>query len=197
MIGQSSVHGSILASAVWRAQREWQVFRSYTHLRSKGVQVGKRPVCEGWLPVVKRGGELTLGDRCWIRGIEARASLTTDVLGTIRIGRNALLNSGSSIHSRLSVTVGDDFRMGAFSSIQDTNSHEVVPGQGVHEAPVVIGDDVWIGRSCIVLPGVSIGDGAVIGAGSVVTRDVPARTVVVGNPARPIRSYPPSAQRRV
>ena len=50
-----------------------------------------------------------------------------------------------------------------------------------------MGHDVWIGRSAIILPGVSIGDGAVVGAGAVVTKDVPAYAVVVGNPARVIR----------
>jgi maltose O-acetyltransferase len=54
-------------------------------------------------------------------------------------------------------------------------------------APVTIGDDVWIGGAAIVLPGVSIGDCAVIGAGSVVTHDVPADVVAAGNPCRPVR----------
>lgn len=52
---------------------------------------------------------------------------------------------------------------------------------------MIVGDNVWIGNRAIVLPGVTIGDGAVVGAGSVVTRDVPARTVVAGNPARVVR----------
>jgi maltose O-acetyltransferase len=55
-------------------------------------------------------------------------------------------------------------------------------------APVVIGDDVWVGGSAIILPGVTIGDGAVIGAGSVVTRDVPSRVFAAGNPCRVIRA---------
>jgi maltose O-acetyltransferase len=50
--------------------------------------------------------------------------------------------------------------------------------------PVTIGSDVWVGGAAIILPGVAIGARAVIGAGSVVTRDVPARATVVGNPAR-------------
>ena len=54
--------------------------------------------------------------------------------------------------------------------------------------PISIGDDVWIGGGAIVLPGVTIGDRAVVGAGSVVTRDVPADAVVAGSPARPMRA---------
>ncbi|MFO0850000.1 MAG: sugar O-acetyltransferase [Gemmataceae bacterium] len=56
--------------------------------------------------------------------------------------------------------------------------------------PITIGDDVWVGGGAIVLPGVTVGAAAVIGAGSVVTRDVPPRTVVAGNPARVIRQIP-------
>ena len=59
--------------------------------------------------------------------------------------------------------------------------------------PISIGDDVWIGGGAIVLGGVTIGDRAVVGAGSVVTRDVPSDTVVAGNPARPIRALAPAA----
>lgn len=57
-------------------------------------------------------------------------------------------------------------------------------------APVKISDKVWIGFNSIILKGVTIGEGAVVGAGSVVTKDVPAWTVVAGNPARIIREIP-------
>lgn len=58
----------------------------------------------------------------------------------------------------------------------------------MHPARVVLGRNVWLGANVTVLPGVTIGDDAVVGAGSVVTRDVPPRTVVVGSPARVVRS---------
>ena len=73
-----------------------------------------------------------------------------------------------------------------------TALHPLVPDErrsGLESAkPIRIGDDVWIGGGAIILPGVSVGNAAVIGAGSVVTHDVPARTVVAGNPARVIRT---------
>jgi maltose O-acetyltransferase len=55
-------------------------------------------------------------------------------------------------------------------------------------APITIGNSVWIGGAAVICPGVTIGDEAVVGAGAVVTRDVPAGAVVVGNPARVVRS---------
>lgn len=55
-------------------------------------------------------------------------------------------------------------------------------------APVTIGRKVWLGASVTAVPGVTIGDGAIVGAGSVVTKDVPANTIVAGAPARPIRA---------
>lgn len=61
---------------------------------------------------------------------------------------------------------------------------------GEYGKPITIGDDVWVGGGAIILPGVRIGSAAVIGAGSVVTRDVPPRTVAAGNPARVIRELP-------
>lgn len=57
--------------------------------------------------------------------------------------------------------------------------------------PIVIGDDCWIGGSAILLPGITIGSGSTVGAGSVVTKDVPPRSVVVGNPARVVRTIDP------
>ena len=57
----------------------------------------------------------------------------------------------------------------------------------VNSAPITICDDAWIGMNCIILKGVTIGEGAIVGAGSVVTKDVPAWTVVAGNPARVVK----------
>lgn len=109
----------------------------------------------------------------------------------IRIGDH----SGIGPHARISgpVTLGANVMM-APEVVILTGGHGIartdIPmiAQGrVLERPVTVADDVWIGTRAIILPGVTVGPGAVIGAGAVVVRDVPARAVVVGNPARIVR----------
>jgi acetyltransferase-like isoleucine patch superfamily enzyme len=109
--------------------------------------------------------------------------------GEHEIGENCTLNPFSELRGR--VRMGDGVRVGAHTSILGFN-HLTSPDEPIHQQPLVykgisIGDDVWIGSHVVVLDGVSIGAHSVIGAGSVVTKDVPAWTVAAGNPARPIR----------
>lgn len=96
------------------------------------------------------------------------------------------------IHTSGGVEIGERVLIGYRTSIYSAN-HAIPAGQrrifgaGSIERPVVIENDVWLGANVIVLPGVRIGEGAVIGAGSVVTRNIPRMTVAAGNPARVIR----------
>lgn len=110
---------------------------------------------------------------------------------SVRLGNN----SGLGINCRIGpqVIIGDNVMMGPNVSIY-TQNHETkrtdIPmcQQGFQPIkPVIIGDDCWIGESAIILPGVTIGNGVVIGAGAVVRKDVPAYAVVIGNPAQIIK----------
>ena len=101
--------------------------------------------------------------------------------------------TGGTICAAERVTIGNNVIMGANSTIIDTDFH-LLYSQGrrlrvrdVGTAPVMIEDDVFIGMNCIILKGVRIGCGSIVGAGSVITRDVPPVTLVAGNPARVIR----------
>jgi maltose O-acetyltransferase len=107
------------------------------------------------------------------------------------IGDRFYANTGCVFLDSAPVTIGDRVLFGPAVQLLAA-THPVEPelrAQGLEYAePISIGDDVWLGGGAIVLPGVTIGDRAVVGAGSVVTRDAPADVVVAGNPARVIRS---------
>ena len=107
----------------------------------------------------------------------------------IEIGDETRLN-GACIHARSRVSIGKRCLVAANVQIIDSNGHELLldrPSDRIHSIgvskPIIIGDDVWIGINAVVLPGVNIGNGAVVAANSVVTADVPERSVVIGVPA--------------
>lgn len=111
-------------------------------------------------------------------------------LANISIGRDVAISAFVHIIANGRVTIGD--RTIIASGVQITSStHD--PGHSPYrdrriDKEVVIGSNVWIGAAAVILPGVRIGDNAIIGAGSIVTRDVPADTLVIGAPARPVRN---------
>jgi acetyltransferase-like isoleucine patch superfamily enzyme len=103
----------------------------------------------------------------------------------LSIGEGSFVNHRSELIAHERVEIGRHCLFAWDVQVMDSDSHSV---DGLpHTAPVVIGDRVWIGCRATVLKGVTIGDGAVVAAGSVVTRDVPARALVAGNPARLVR----------
>jgi maltose O-acetyltransferase len=108
-----------------------------------------------------------------------------------KIGDNSGIGRYSTLYGP--VTIGNNVMMGPYCTIYTQNHaygdlSRPMNTQGfTPEQAVYIGDDVWIGGHCIILPGVQIGQGAIIGAGSVVTRDVPSYAIVGGNPAQIIK----------
>jgi maltose O-acetyltransferase len=109
----------------------------------------------------------------------------------ISIGSHSGLGIRCQLHGR--ITIGDHVMMGEDVLILTRNHRfddltRPMDQQGfAEERPVVIGNDVWIGTRAIILAGVHVGDGAIIGAGAVITRDVPSYAIVAGNPARIVR----------
>ena len=106
--------------------------------------------------------------------------------GHLSIGPGCFIGHGCIIMSKDEVTIGHGAAIAEYVSIRD---HDHIPGVppatgGLHVAPVHIDDDVWLGSKSVVTRGCSIGQGAVVAAGAVVTRDVPADTLVAGVPAR-------------
>lgn len=111
--------------------------------------------------------------------------------GSISIGDNVGI-SGATISSRKGITIGNHVVIGSGVLIVDNDSHPLHPDDRgdpscTECAPVIIEDDVFIGARSIILKGVTVGRGSVIGAGSVVSKDVPQFTIVAGNPAQVIR----------
>ncbi|GAA0592618.1 sugar O-acetyltransferase [Caenispirillum bisanense] len=126
--------------------------------------------------------------------VAIRAPFYCDYGAHIRIGSGVFLNFGCVLLDVCPITIGDGTQIGPQVQIYAAD-HPRDPDQrrqGLELGqPVTIGRNVWIGGLAILLPGVTVGDGAIVGAGSVVTRDVPAGTTVAGNPARVIAPPPP------
>lgn len=105
----------------------------------------------------------------------------------VLVGARSVINYGCILDGRrFPIRIGADVSIGPEAAILTLGHDPRSPLFADRGGPVVIGDRVWIGFRAIVLPGVSIGEGAVIGAGAVVTRDVPPFTIVAGNPAHRI-----------
>ncbi|MGO4533631.1 DapH/DapD/GlmU-related protein [Leifsonia sp. 2MCAF36] len=133
--------------------------------------------------------ELRLGDRMYVA---AGAYLT----GSLRAGADCSINPYTVVRGR--VELGDGVRIGAHTSILGFNHSMSDPDIPVYRQPLTtqgiqVGDDVWIGSHVVILDGVTVGDHSVLGAGAVVTKDVPAGSIVGGNPAKHIRWRIPPA----
>ncbi len=120
--------------------------------------------------------------------------LETQASGSITIADGCVLSTGAHVVSMASIQIGRGTMIGEYASLRDAN-HVRAAGKPMRHAghrakPIVLGEEVWIGRGAIVLGGVTIGDGATVGANAVVTKDVPAGATVAGVPARPIQPRP-------
>ena len=193
-------------SSPWKAITELKrialtpLFRLYFELN--GIGWGK-----GWLvygvPIIHRyrSSKITIGDYLQIRnwfgsnplGVKSRSILTTlDREAEIRIG-DFFRASGVSICAQELVLIGNNVRIGANSTIVDTDFHPIDPEERLRfpqngkSRAVVIEDNVFVGTECLILKGTRLGQGSVVGGGSVVTGDFPANVIIAGNPAKVIQ----------
>lgn len=132
-------------------------------------------------------GRLTIGQNCVLD-----RRLTLEVIGDMQIGSGTILGHSCTIGSKESVIIGENCLLAEMVSIRD-NDHDFSDisrpyrDQGHTTAPVIIGNNVWLGTRVVVTKGVTIGEGSIVGAGSIVTRDIPPFVVAAGAPARVLR----------
>jgi len=181
----------------------WNVLKSKfycEHLVRFRCQVGKNLTMDGDVPYFFGDGEIRLGDNIrignrntWIVGLKTHAK------PILQIGNNTTFGYMNMISVAERVTIGEHCMFAGEIKIFDNNSHSINAEKrrehavmDLHDvAPVDIGDDVWVGSNVIIMKGVKIGNGAVIAAGSIVTKNVEAFTVVGGNPAKWLKNIEP------
>jgi maltose O-acetyltransferase len=124
-------------------------------------------------------------------GAEVRPPFWCDYGYHITIGARTFINYGAVLLDVAPITIGADVQVGPnVQFLSATHPVEAAARRAKWESakPITIGDNVWLGGGVIILPGVSIGENTVVGAGAVVTKDLPANVVAVGNPARVSRT---------
>lgn len=146
-------------------------------------KVGKKSLIRAEMVYEREGASIEIGDRtfvgCGLFTIADRLVIGDDVM----ISWDVTIADHNS-HSLKFSERSNDVEMNAFQGVKIWDCIKV--------APVIIGNKAWIGFGCSLLKGVNIGEGAIVGANSVVTKDVPPWTIVAGNPARVIREIPAS-----
>ena len=139
--------------------------------------------------IILRGdGQVEFGNGVSLVGNVVPIEIVCHKGARVSIGDHTFVNYGSSISAHQNIEIGHHCLLGHYTTLLDSSEHSVeqrdVP---TPSAPIMIGDHVWIGSCVIILPGVSIGHRAAVGAGSVVTKSIPPNCLAVGNPARVLR----------
>ncbi|HET6575602.1 MAG TPA: DapH/DapD/GlmU-related protein [Fimbriiglobus sp.] len=184
-------HVGVREGWIWACRFFW----NEPLFRSQCESVGGRLWMEK-LPYIQGAGRIVIGDRVRLSGKSSIAFGRSDRgVPELLIGDGTFVGHGCGFHVARSVRVGRYCLLAGGVQVYDMDGHPLdadrrragdsTPPEGVR--PVVIGDDVWVGTGALILKGVTVGDRAVIAARAVVTRDVPADSVVAGNPARVVR----------
>ena len=187
----------------------WGTLRLRLKARLLGVELGKGVTAHGPVGLLRwPGGRISIGSGVSLISSWRRATASAlawpvrlRVFGpgaSIDIGEGAQL-SGTSITARsTAVRIGRKALIAPNCVIVDSDFHAPWPPESradspglERDAPVSIGDHAWLGMQCIILKGVTVGEGAVVGAGSVVVKDIPPRCLACGAPARVLRALGP------
>jgi acetyltransferase-like isoleucine patch superfamily enzyme len=151
-------------------------------------QVGRWTRLSGRAIILNRGGHISIGERVLLFFDYIPSIFAVFEGGRLEIGDRTSINYGADFAVTGLVRIGADCGIGTHVTIMDNDFHEIADRTRRPEPkPVIIGDRVWLANRSIIMPGVTIGNDAVVGAGSVVMTDVPERTLVMGNPARAVK----------
>jgi acetyltransferase-like isoleucine patch superfamily enzyme len=166
----------------------WSILKAHWKLR-KATSIGQRIRMHGDVFLTNEG-EVHIGDRVTFMRGTVPVELSAQDGGVIRVGAYTHFNYGCIFVACGQIDIGERCRFGYYTIVLDCDMHRLEPERR-HErpepAPIKIGDDVWVGSRAIIMPGVTLGNGCVVAAGSIVTKDVPPRTLVAGVPAKIIR----------
>lgn len=173
-----------MISLLWRGLRK-RLWTAWYRLINWRVTFGPR--CDlrpGLVCLVSGNGSIRFGEKCIVD-----RSMTIEARGELTIGDRVIFGHHCTLGVHDCVTIGSDSMIGEMVSIRDHDHRFADPDrpvrtQGMVTSPITIGRDVWIGGKATIIKGVTIGDGAIIGANTVVTRSLPARAIAVGAPAR-------------
>jgi serine acetyltransferase len=167
------------------------------YVKARGGEIGRDVILNGFPAIRRKGsGKLIIGDGVTLNTARWANSLNTAGSMNLCVENGATLEfkrgcgiSASQIIANVGIEIGEDALIGAGCLLCDSDMHEVplASGKPIAMAPIHIGARAFIGAHCIILKGVTIGDGAVVGAGSVVTRDIPPGVVASGNPAKVVK----------
>ena len=171
-------------------------------LKKKGAVLGRNVQIPGKLNLVTSGNnDIGIGDNFYFSSGNGVNPIASNLQGAIYLENGASLKIGNNVgmsSTRLwiheSARIGNNVKIGGCVLITDTDAHPMdymarrSSNEGTKSAPVVIEDDVWVGAHCIILKGVTIGARSIIGAGSVVTKSIPADCVAAGNPCKVIKN---------
>ena len=119
--------------------------------------------------------------------VNSGAHIIITANSTLKLG-GGYINRNCKIKCFQKIEIGFDVAISENVTIWDSDVHELVRDNYIKTSPIIIGNHVWIGTNCIILKGVTIGDGCVIAAGSTVNKDIPANSLIAGNPAKVIKS---------
>ncbi len=170
--------------------------------KKRFVSMGGRPWVWGIWNVVVHGPNISIGKNVVIVGANGSRTMLTSVRlggreGSIAIGDNVLVMNGVRLSSAAGITIGDGCMLANFCYLTDSDWHDIhnraqYPGRC---APIVLERGAWVGDSAIICKGVRIGENSIVGAGSVVRKDVPPNVVVAGNPAKIVKRLDPKKVR--